>query len=73
MAISITISKNGNHLVFVEAVFEDGIAVAGSVKIGVLAIEDPKKAEATLKKAKTMSWLMEEQQENSDFYLVERA
>lgn len=73
MAIRIVLSAKGNHLVFFEATFEDGIAVAGSDKIGVLAIEDPKKGAATLAKALKMDWEFGDQIDGSDFYEVNRA
>lgn len=72
MAIRITLSTKGNHLVFMEATFENGIAVAGSDKLGVLAIEDPKKGEATLAKAKKMDWVFGEEADDNGFYPVHR-
>lgn len=73
MAIRITLSAKGNHLVFFEATFKDGIAVAGSDKIGVLALENPKKGEATLKKAQEMKWSFGKEEDENGFYPVNRA
>lgn len=70
MALIIKLSAKGNHLVFMEANFKDGIQ-DGPTKLGVLAIEDPKTGEATLAKAKKMKWELTEQDEN-EFCLVTR-
>lgn len=72
MAIRISLSAKGNHLVFFEATFKDGIAVAGSDKIGVLAIEDPLKGDSILEKAKKMKWSMGKEEDENGFYQVNR-
>lgn len=71
MAIQIRLSAKGNHLVFSEATFKDGIQ-DGEMKLGVLQIEDSSKAEAILKKAKSLKWEMGDDEDDSGFYPVTR-
>lgn len=77
MAIRITLSAKKGHLVFFEATFEDGIAVAGSDKMGVLALETPpttdKEEKAILKKANSMDWTMDDEADDNGFFAVHRA
>lgn len=77
-AMHIKLSAKGNHLVFIDAVYQDSIAVAGTVKIGVLAIEEGAKTDKVLAFAKKQDWTMDNRVldangDETEFYLVERA
>lgn len=63
MAIKIKLSKEGNHLVFTEATFKDGIQ-DGEAKLGILAIENPTKGQETLKKAQGFKWELGDEDDN---------
>lgn len=71
MAISITLSAKGNHLVFTDVKFKDGIQ-DGALKMGVLKIEDASKGSFTLKKANKLKWSMSDTEDESGFYEVTR-
>ncbi len=58
--MTIVVSKKGQHLVFIQKTFQNGLEVAGSIKIGVLEIQDPSKAETVLANARQQTWELEE-------------
>lgn len=71
MAITVALSAKRNHLVFTETTFRDGIQ-DGDRKLGILAIEDSSKAEATLAKAQNMKWSFGLEMDEAGFYPVIR-
>jgi hypothetical protein len=71
MALVIKLSAKGNHLVFMNTSFKDGIQ-DGDMKLGILAIEDPKKGEAILKKAQSLKWELSDEEDDNGFYEVTR-
>ena len=69
--LQIALSGKGNHLVFRGINFVDGIQ-DGEAKIGILAIEDASKGQATLAKAKKLKWELSEDKDDNGFYEVIR-
>lgn len=70
--MKIKLSAKGEHLVFSEVEFEDGIQT-GEVRRGILEIEDKSEGIEILAKAKKMAWVMGEEKDENGFYPVKRA
>lgn len=69
--LAITLSAKKGHLVFRAIKFVDGIQ-DGESRVGILAIEDTTKADATLAKAKKLEWSMGDEADDNGFYTITR-
>lgn len=69
--MNIILSKNGNHLLFIDAKFEDSIEVGTT--IGCLAIEEGADTKKVLAFAKKQKWEFEGEENASGFTKVVRA